>query len=218
MKLAIFDLDSTLIAGDSDHAWGQFIVKKGIVDGDVFTQKNDYFYEQYKQQTLDIHEYQRFVLTPLMAFNKEELNALHKEFMATMIAPLRLPKADALIAQHQAAGDQLLLITATNRFVAGPIGEWLGIQQILATEPEEQDGFFTGNIVGTPCFQQGKITRLQLWLDSWEDQASEMCFYSDSSNDLPLLKHVDRPIAVDPDDNLKHYAESQNWPVISLRD
>lgn len=217
MKLTIFDLDNTLLAGDSDYSWGQFLVEKEIVDAKHYTKINDRFYEDYKNKTLDIHEYQRFVLTPLIAMSIEQRESLHQEFMSSVIAKLRLPKADALIRAHQEQGDKLLIITATNRFIAGPIGPWLGIDNILATEPEIVNEHFTGNIFGTPCFQEGKITRLQQWLEKEKSSPDFITFYSDSINDLPLLDYADKPVAVDPDEKLSAHAVSASWSIISLR-
>ena len=217
MKLTIFDLDNTLLAGDSDYAWGQFLVEKDIVDAEHYTETNDRFYEDYKNKTLNIREYQRFVLTPLMVMSIEQRESLHQEFMSSVIAKLRLPKADALIKQHQERGDKLLIITATNRFIAGPIGPWLGIDEILATEPEIVNEQFTGNIFGTPCFQEGKISRLQQWLKKEKNSPDFITFYSDSINDLPLLDYADKPVAVDPDDKLRAHATSANWEIMSLR-
>ena len=217
MKLTIFDLDNTLLAGDSDYAWGQFLVEKDIVDAEHYTETNDRFYEDYKNKTLNIREYQRFVLTPLMVMSIEQRESLHQEFMSSVIAKLRLPKADALIKQHQELGDKLLIITATNRFIAGPIGPWLGIDEILATEPEIVNEQFTGNIFGTPCFQEGKISRLQQWLKKEKNSPDFITFYSDSINDLPLLDYADKPVAVDPDDKLRAHATSANWEIMSLR-
>lgn len=218
MILTIFDLDNTLLGGDSDYAWGQFLVRKGVVDKDFYTSENDRFYQEYKNKTLDINEYQEFVLAPLIAMTAAERDELHTEFMRTVINDIRLTKADALIHQHQQAGDQLLIITATNRFIAGPIGPWLGIDHILATEPEIINGQFTGKISGTPCFQEGKIARLDEWLTSQPNKPSHINFYSDSINDLPLLEYADKAIAVDPDDRLKAHAESAGWPIITLRE
>lgn len=218
VNLIIFDLDNTLIAGDSDHAWGEFLISKELVDPIEHAQKNDYFYLQYQQQTLNIHEYQSFVLAPLIKLDHQTKQALHNEFMQTVIADLRLEKSDKLIKKHTDAGDKLIIITATNSFIAAPIGRWLGIDIVIATEPEIVDGQFTGQLSGTPCFQEGKITRLNQWLATQEQNATEITFYSDSINDLPLLEHADHPIAVDPDDSLRTHAISQNWPVISLRD
>jgi HAD superfamily hydrolase (TIGR01490 family) len=217
VKLTIFDLDNTLLAGDSDYSWGQFLVEKEIVDAKHYTKINDRFYEDYKNKTLDIHEYQRFVLTPLIAMSIEQRESLHQEFMSSVIAKLRLPKADALIRAHQEQGDKLLIITATNRFIAGPIGPWLGIDNILATEPEIVNEHFTGNIFGTPCFQEGKITRLQQWLEKEKSSPDFITFYSDSINDLPLLDYADKPVAVDPDEKLSAHAVSASWSIISLR-
>ena len=217
LNLTIFDLDNTLLAGDSDYAWGQFLVEKGIVDAAHYTRENDRFYEEYQRKILDIHEYQRFVLIPLLAMSQTKQQQLHQEFMRSSIEPLRLVKADQLIQKHGDAGDQLLIITATNSFIAGPIGALLGIDTVLATEPEVIDGRFTGKIDGTPCFQGGKITRLQQWLSEQKFKPAQVTFYSDSINDLPLLEYVDKPIAVDPDDGLRAHAQSAGWPVISLR-
>ncbi|MGH1439271.1 MAG: HAD family hydrolase [Cellvibrionaceae bacterium] len=217
MNLTIFDLDNTLIAGDSDYVWGQFLVSKNIVDAEYYTKENDRFYEEYKNKTLDIHEYQRFVLTPLIPMDAETKARLHQEFMDTVIAGMRLGKADALIEQHKKQGDRLLIITATNSFITGPIGPWLGIDEILATEPEVIDGTLTGNIAGTPCFQEGKIERLKEWLLQEGLTPEKITFYSDSINDLPLLEHADVPVAVDPDDLLEKHARSSKWPILSLR-
>ena len=218
LKLTIFDLDNTLLAGDSDYAWGQFLVDKGIVDKKAYVEKNDYFYREYRRRSLDIHEYQRFILTPIMSLGASQREVLREQFIKEVVEPLRLPKADALIRHHQHQGDQLLIITATNRFIAGPIGPLLGIDKMLATEPEVINGQFTGAIAGTPCFQKGKITRLQEWLQDQSLKPTRLTFYSDSINDLPLLEYSDKAIAVDPDEHLKQHANKRGWPVISLRE
>jgi len=223
MKLAIFDLDNTLLAGDSDYEWGNFLAAKGIVNPEQHRRDNDRFYEQYQQNKLDIYEYQRFVLTPLMNLDSQQLNELHNEFMTSHINPLLQTKANALIQQHQAQGDTLLVITATNHFIASPIVNLLGIPHLLATTPEVIDGHFTGNIIGDPCFQDGKIRRLERWLQEQKATSpahsyDSTTFYSDSMNDAPLLKYVDKAIAVDPDEALAKLANSRSWPIISLRD
>ncbi|MEX1668775.1 HAD family hydrolase [Zhongshania guokunii] len=217
MALAIFDLDNTLLGGDSDHAWGEFLTSEGIVDSAEFQQQNDEFYRQYQQGGLDIHAYLSFALAPLSRFSSAELNKLHQTFMAKYIAPLRLPKADALIKQHRDAGDFLMIITATNSFVTAPIAAALGIDTLLASEAEIIDGRYTGKPTGTPCFQSGKVQRLEEWLAANNKNLDGSYFYSDSHNDLPLLKVVDKPVAVDPDDKLRDYAVEAGWPVISLR-
>ncbi len=217
MALAIFDLDNTLLGGDSDHAWGQFLVSKGIVDGEAYGAANDRFFRAYQEGTLDIHVYLQFALEPLTRFSLDELKQLHDEFMRTLIAPLRLPKADALIAEHRARGDYLLIITATNAFITRPIGESLGVDALLASEPEIRDGRYTGNVVGTPCFREGKVVCLREWLQKNPYDPAEAYFYSDSQNDLPLLNMVGHPVAVDPDDTLRSEALKRNWPIISLR-
>jgi len=178
---------------------------------------NDRFYEQYQNQTLDIIEYQSFVLKPLVGMSEQDRDLLHREFMETKIKPLRLDKADALIKKHQQAGDVLLIITATNHFIAAPIAEALGVDNILATDPETIDGLITGNIIGTPCFQDGKITRLNEWLETQKFTPHSVTFYSDSINDRPLLEFADKPVVVDPDAKLKEHALQAGWPVISLR-
>ncbi len=218
VKLAIFDLDNTLIAGDSDHAWREFLITKELVDPIEHAQKNDHFYQQYQQQTLDIHEYQDFVLAPLIKLDHQTKQALHHEFMQTVISDLRLEKSDKLIKEHQDAGDKLIIITATNSFISAPIGRWLNIEIVIATEPEIVDGQFTGKLSGTPCFREGKISRLNQWLSTQEKKFSEVTFYSDSINDLPLLEYANHPVVVDPDDSLRAEAIARHWPIISLRD
>ncbi len=218
MSLAIFDLDNTLLGGDSDHAWGQFLVDKGIVDRDAYQQANDYFLQQYQQGGLNIDEFLTFALQPLAQHTKQQLDEWHRQFMQETIAPMRLPKADALLQQHRAQGDFLLIITATNQFVTGPIAESLGVDHILATVPELVDGAYTGKVEGTPCFQQGKVQRLNQWLQGSGHSLAGSSFYSDSHNDLPLLEIVEHPVAVDADAILTAEAKRRNWPIISLRD
>ena len=218
MALAIFDLDNTLLGGDSDHAWGEFLVQRGIVDRTVYAEANDRFYREYQNGTLDIHAYLAFALEPLTRFTRDELKALHDDFMHTMIAPMRLAKADALLAEHRARGDFLLIITATNAFVTRPIGAALGVDALLATEPEIRNDRYTGKIIGTACFREGKVTSLCEWLAQHPYAIETASFYSDSQNDLPLLEMVGHPIAVDPDDTLRRVATERAWPIISLRD
>ncbi len=217
MKLAIFDLDNTLIAGDSDHAWGEFLVAKGLVDKVGYQATNDQFYADYCAGNLDIIAYSEFVFGFLAQHELSTLQALHREFMTTVIKPIMLPKARALIEQHRQAGDRLLIITATNRFITEPIAQAFGIDELLATEPEFIQGRYTGKVVDVPCYKEGKITRFQVWLSQQTISFSETYFYSDSHNDLPLLQSVDRAIAVDPDDTLRACAEQRAWPIISLR-
>ena len=188
MSLAIFDLDNTLLNGDSDHAWGEFLVNKGIVDEAFYRRQNDHFYELYKQSKLDIMEYLAFALEPLTRFTLAELAALHAQFMAEYINPMRQPKADALLRRHREQGDFLLIITATNGFVTRPIAQALGVDDILATDPEVEGDRYTGRIVGTPCYQEGKVTRLNQWLQQTHHTLDNSYFYSDSINDLPLLQ------------------------------
>jgi len=217
VDLAIFDLDNTLIGGDSDHLWGEFLVEKQVVDGKTFKQANDAFYEDYKAGRLDMEAYVAFALAPLKGMTKGERDTLHNEFMASKILPIMLPKAQALIDKHRRLGHTLLIITATNRFVTEPIAKHLGIDHLLATEPEIVDDRITGRMIGTPCFQDGKVSRLQQWLEQRSENLTGSFFYSDSFNDLPLLEQVSYPFAVDPDDTLRRQAENNDWPVISLR-
>ncbi len=217
MTLALFDLDNTLLRGDSDHAWGEFMVEKGLVDGDYYRARNDAFYEAYKRGQLDIFEYLDFALEPLSRFSLDDLGSLHEEFMTRKIHPMRLPLADALIRRHVDAGHYPLIITATNRFVTEPIARSLGINTLLATEPERTPHGYTGKVSGTPCYQQGKVTRLNEWLQQNQRSLDGSYFYSDSINDLPLLMAVSNPVAVDPDDRLRQEAAHRGWPIISLR-
>lgn len=217
MTLALFDLDNTLLGGDSDHAWGMFLVAKGLVDADYYSAANDRFYAEYQAGTLDINAYLSFALAPLTRFNSEELSALHQEFMISYIEPLILPKALALLDKHRSQGHRLVIITATNRFITGPIAKRLGVEDLLATEPELINGRYTGNISGVPCFQGGKVVRLQQWLKEQGEDLAGSYFYSDSANDLPLLEAVDHPVAVDPDARLRDWAEGNGYLVLSLR-
>lgn len=221
MSLAIFDLDNTLLGGDSDHGWGEFLVGRGLVDEREFREANDRYYQQYQSGQLDIHAYLAFALEPLTQHDVPTLRALHAEFMRDVIAPMRLPKAEALLAEHRARGDYLLIITATNAFVTRPIAESLGVDDIIATEPELrgdlQTGRYTGRIVGTPSFREGKVVRLNEWLRDRAFDLTGSSFYSDSHNDLPLLEMVEKPVAVDPDERLHAHALAKGWPVMSLR-
>lgn len=217
MTLAIFDLDNTLLAGDSDHAWGQFLVDQGIVDSKAYQQANDYFFEQYQNGSLDIDEFLAFALKPLAEHSKQQLDAWHQQFMQQCISTMRLPKADKLLKKHRGQGDFLLIITATNLFVTGPIAKALGVDDILATNPEFIDGAYTGKVAGTPCFQAGKVERLKQWLAATGQSLAGSYFYSDSCNDLPLLELVDYPVAVDADERLSQHAKDNHWPQISLR-
>lgn len=217
MALAIFDLDNTLLGGDSDHAWGQFLVDRQLADAETYRKANDYFYEQYQNGTLNIDEFLEFSLKPLTQYSMDELAAFHEDFMESCIVPMMLPKAEALLNEHRAKGDYLLIITATNGFITRPIGKRLGVDDILATDPEILNGAYTGKYVGTPTFQSGKVTRLNEWLQDHPFDLSEAYFYSDSINDLPLLEKVGNPVAVDADPRLTELARARQWKEISLR-
>ena len=218
MALAIFDLDNTLINGDSDHAWGEFLCEKGIVDVDLYRQANDHFYQQYVTGSMDIDEFLKFALQPLKDFKREQLMQWHSEFMIEKIEPMMQPKALQKLSMHRDQGDFILIITATNLFVTAPIASFLEVDDIIATAPEVIDGEYTGNYLGTPCFQAGKITRLQQWLANNSHQLKGSYFYSDSRNDLPLLEIVDHPIAVDADPYLSKIAAQNGWPIISFKE
>ncbi len=218
MSLALFDLDNTLLAGDSDYLWGVFLVEKGLVDGELYKAANEKFYQQYADGELDILEFLNFSLNPLSQIPMQTLTALHEEFMDKHIRPLMTSLGKEKIEQHRELGDTTLIITATNRFVTEPIARAFGVDDLIATEPEIVDGRYTGRVAGTPCFQQGKITRLQQWMQAHDETLEDSTFYSDSHNDLPLLNIVEQPVAVDPDPQLEKTATENGWPVISFRE
>jgi HAD superfamily hydrolase (TIGR01490 family) len=218
MTLAIFDLDNTLIADDSDFLWGQFLVEQGIVDRVLYERINAQFYEDYQQGNLDMIAFLRFALKPLADHSLEQLHLWREQFLNEVIKPIYLPKGQELVDKHRAKGHTLLVITATNRFITTPIVAMYGIENLIATTPELVNGRYTGEIVGIPSFQAGKVTLLDEWLQKTGETLEGSYFYSDSHNDLPLLQRVENPIVVDPDDKLRQFAQSQNWEIISLRD
>ena len=217
MPLALFDLDNTLLAGDSDYLWGCFLVEKGLVDARLYEEANDRFYRDYKQGTLDIHEFLNFALQPLADNDPELLQSLHEEYMESHIRPIMTRRGMELVREHQRAGDHAVIITATNSFVTGPIARAFGVDDLLATEPEIVDGRYTGRVQGIPCFQHGKIEKLHAWLDETGTGFEGSWFYSDSHNDLPLLEEVAHPVAVDPDDQLRAFATKRGWQITSFR-
>ena len=218
MRLSLFDLDNTLLAGDSDFEWAQFLIEKGVLDREVYEARNQQFYEHYKAGTLDIHEFLDFQLKPLSRHPRKVLDEWHREYMRTRIMPIITQKARDLVASHRE--DARVIVTATNSFVTGPIAREFGIEHLVATEPEQSAGEFTGRVHGEPCFREGKVGRVRAWLAehglSWES-FRESWFYSDSLNDLPLLAQVTNPVAVDPDETLKETALEKGWMIISLR-
>ncbi len=218
--LALFDLDNTLLAGDSDFEWAQFLINKGVLDREVQEAKNQEFYEQYKAGTLDIHAFLDFQLLPLSRHERSLLDAWHAEFMATCIRPMITSAAQALVARHRDRGDLLALVTATNCFVTGPIAREFGIDHLVATVAAQEAGRFSGKPRGLPAFREGKIARVEAWLESlglWWGSFERSYFYSDSLNDLPLLERVSDPVAVDPDPTLRAHAERCGWATLSLR-
>ena len=217
MRLALFDLDNTLLGGDSDHAWGDYLCERGILDGIAYKARNDAFYQDYLAGRLNIQDYLNFSLEILGRTEMAQLDQWHREFMRDCVEPIVLAKGEALLAKHRAAGDTLLIITATNRFVTAPIATRLGVDILLATECEMADGRYTGRTTDVPCYKEGKVTRLNRWLAENHMSLDDSCFYSDSINDLPLLEQVSRPVAVDPDAKLRAEAEQRGWQIISLR-
>ncbi|MCG2635217.1 MAG: HAD-IB family hydrolase [Gammaproteobacteria bacterium] len=216
MRLALFDLDNTLLAGDSDHAWGRFLAAVGAVDGATYEAANNRFFEAYRQGTLDIGDYLAFALEPLRVTPMATLLQWRRTFLHEWIRPMIPDSARALVKQHQRAGDRLLIITATNRFVTAPIAAELGVPNLLATEPEMVAGRFTGQPLLPACFQGGKITRLEQWLGHYGLGLEGACFYSDSHNDLPLLRQVHEPVAVNPDPELTRVAIAEGWRQMQL--
>lgn len=216
-RLVLFDLDNTLLAGDSDFEWAQFLIECGVLDRELYEARNQRFYDQYTAGTLDIREFLDFQLKPLSRHPRAQLAAWHHEFMERRIRPLIRGKARALVERHD--GDLRVVITATNSFVTAPIAREFGITDLIAAEPEQRNGEFTGTVRGIPCFREGKVARLEAWLAERGGSlaaCSESWFYSDSLNDLPLLERVSHPVAVDPDQTLRAHAERSGWPIISL--
>lgn len=218
MALALFDLDNTLLGGDSDYAWGQHLVEMGVVDGEHYERANRAFYELYKAGQLDIHAFAAFAFRPLVENTLEDLHRWRAEFLEQKIRPMMLAAGLARIDWHRSRGDEVLIITATNSFVTQPIADAFGVSELIATEPEREGERFTGRIAGIPCFQRGKVERLSQWLTERGRSLEESWFYSDSHNDLPLLEQVTYPVAVDPDATLKAVAIERGWPVTSFRE
>ncbi|MCB1759817.1 MAG: HAD family hydrolase [Gammaproteobacteria bacterium] len=217
MALAIFDLDNTLLDGDSDYLWGVFLAETGVVDREQYETENLRFFQQYEAGELDIHEFLRFSLRPLRDNGMEQLRRWRDAFLRQKIIPIITPAARELVERHRQAGDTLLIITATNAFVTAPIAEMLGIEHLIATQPQIRDGRYTGEVEGIPSFREGKVERLQNWLKARKEDLRGSSFYSDSHNDIPLLELVEHPVAVDPDEKLLLQARKQGWPVITLR-
>ena len=220
MQLALFDLDNTLLAGDSDFEWAQFLISQGVLDRELHQADNAQFYEDYKAGTLDIHAFLEFQLRPLSLHPRSQLDAWHALYMEQKVRPMMTEKARQLIQKHRENGDLLVIITATNSFVTKPIATEFGIEHLIGTTPEEVNGEFTGRICGVPSFKEGKVTRLNQWLEERGQSLKDFeksWFYSDSHNDLPLMKMVDHPVVVDADPQLTEYAQVHGWPLISLR-
>ena len=220
MNLALFDLDNTLLAGDSDFEWAQFLISKGVLDKEIHEARNLEFYEHYKAGTLDIHAFLDFQLAPLSRHPREQLDRWHAEFMEQRIRPMIGEPARRLVAHHVAQGDLLAIVTATNSFVTGPIAQEFGIPHLIATIPAQEGGRFTGSPRGLPSFREGKVTRVEAWLEShglWWGSFNATYFYSDSLNDLPLLERVSHPVAVDADPTLARHALDAGWQRMSLR-
>ncbi len=217
MSIALFDLDNTLLDGDSDYQWGRFLVDEGIVDKDFYERENRRFFDHYKAGTLDIYAFARFAYKPLADNSLQDLNRLRDLYMEQRIKPMILPKAIDLVEHHRNQGNTLVIITSTNRFITEPIASEFGVDALIATEPEFKNGRYTGELAGIPCFQNGKVTRLHHWLRETEQTLEDSWFYSDSHNDIPLLEKVTHPIAVDADEKLKQHAQNKGWPIITLK-
>jgi HAD superfamily hydrolase (TIGR01490 family) len=221
LQLVLFDLDNTLLAGDSDFEWGQFLISQGVLDHELHTLRNLQFYEDYKAGVLDIDAFLEFQLGPLSHHPRCQLDAWHQLYMVQKVRPMMTSKARALVEKHRQHGDLMVIVTATNSFVTGPIAREFGVEHLIGTTPEEIDGVFTGRVSGVPSFKEGKITRLLQWLEARGEKLEDFettWFYSDSHNDLPLMKMVANPVAVNPDPQLQSHAEEQGWPIISLRE
>ena len=222
MRLALFDLDNTLLATDSDYEWGQFLAHLGVVDGALQEAKNEEFYAHYKAGTLDIQAFLDFQLAPLARHERAQLDRWHNEFMHSRILPNIRPAARALVEEHRQAGDLMAIVTATNSFVTAPIAREFGIPHLIATIPAQdyRSGRYTGKPSGQPAFREGKVQRVEEWLESlglWQGSFDTRFFYSDSFNDLPLLSWASRPVAIDPDERLQQHARQHGWPIHSLR-
>jgi HAD superfamily hydrolase (TIGR01490 family) len=217
MSLALFDLDHTLLRGDSDHAWGEFLAEQGAVDPAQFRAENERYYSAYVAGTLDIYEFlEQHQLKPLARYDRATLDRWHEGFMREKIAPLITDSAREIVERHRARGDTLILITSTNRFITAPIARAFSIPHLIATEPEERDGRFTGKVAGVPSYREGKVTRLREWMSTHGGTLDDSWFYSDSHNDLPLLRLVTHPVAVNPDAELARHAASHGWQVLRL--
>ena len=217
MKLALFDLDNTLISSDSDYLWGEFLCENNYVDTDSYRNGHDAYYQDYLNGQLDIDAFLRFQLQPLASQPITVLEEWRNRYLTEKITPAMLPAAKQLIEEHRKSGHTLMIITATNRFLTQPIADLLNVTHLIACEPEIKNNQYTGNYTGIPSYQHGKVTRLNQWLDAQQASLEESWFYSDSHNDIPLLSLVDHPTAVDPDPELEKQAQNQGWPIISLR-
>ena len=219
MKLALFDLDHTLLPIDSDYSWGVFTTTIGWTDPVEFRRKNDEFFAHYKAGTLDIHDYVRFATDAIRRQGAANSKAAHDQFMRTVVLPAIKPEALALVREHQDAGDEVVIITATNEFVTRPIVDAFGVKELIAVELERgPDGWITGEIQGVPSAREGKVARMEQWLAArqlgWADVQST--FYSDSINDLSLLEKVDHPVATNPDERLRAIAVERGWRILDL--
>ena len=217
--LALFDLDNTLLNSDSDHAWGEFLIHKGLVEESTHRTRNNKFYRDYVNERLDIDEYVAFTMGPIRKLSESQRDKLHKEFMAFNIKDFVLPKAQKLVSKHKLRGDFCVIITATNSYITKPIAKLFDADLLIATDLEMTNGYYTGKIHGIACYREGKLAKLNQWIESCSQNRSlaNSTFYSDSINDLPLMEAVQTPIAVDPDDKLLKISQQRGWEVISLR-
>jgi HAD superfamily hydrolase (TIGR01490 family) len=217
MKLTIFDLDNTILKGDSDYSWIEFLINNNHVDGDFYRNKNDYFYDQYVEGKLDIHEYCEFALSTFIVLGKEKAEKLLDIFMKEIIEPMINIYILRILHKHYEAGDTLLLASATNSILVNRIGARLEFKNIIGTDPEVKDGSITGKILGDPAIGDGKLKKVVSWMrDNGKLDFSETTFYSDSINDLPLLESVEKPISVNPDDRLREVSVLRGWEIVDL--
>jgi HAD superfamily hydrolase (TIGR01490 family) len=218
-KLALFDLDHTLLPIDSDYSWGQFTIAIGWTDPVDFARRNDAFYAHYQAGTLDVHDYVRFATEAARVRGPQQAQAARQRFMAEVIEPVVRPQALELVRSHQQAGDEVLIVTATNEFVTRPIADRFGVSHLIAVELErDAAGWITGEIKGTPSFREGKVSRFHDWLTAQglQRERLQVTFYSDSTNDLPLMDNADHPVATNPDDRLRALAQERGWRVLDL--
>lgn len=220
LQLAIFDLDNTLLNGDSDYNWSLFLIEHGVLDSDLYKERNEQFFKEYQSGNLDVIAYCEFQFKTLKDNPRELLDELRSDYVKKIINPMITKEAKDLVENHRKENHKLLIITATNSYITRPIADLFGIEDLIGTDLEELNGEFTGKVSGLPSFQEGKIIRLNSWLEKRGlifEELEKTFFYSDSMNDIPLLEKVSNPVAANPDEILEKKAIKENWPIIYLR-